>query len=372
MAETFNDLLESGNLSEEARVQIEEAWESRLAEAKEQLTAELREEFAQRFEHDKKQIVEAMDKFITESLQDELTELAEDKKATVAERVNYKKAVSEHAEVLNKFITETLANEVKELKHDRVSQSENFAKLEGFVLDAVAEEIREFHSDKRELAEKKVQLVREGREQLADAKKEFIRRAAEKVESTISSALKSEVSQFKEDITKARENEFGRRIFEAMASEYATSYLNENTEVRKLKADLTNAQSQVKDANAKAEEITEQKNLVESKLRISEDRANRDKVLNELLGPLNKDKKELMTELLESVKTDNLEKQFNKYLPSVLNEEGSVRTKKEVINESVTTEHTGNRSLDGQTGSNSEEKVDIVELDEIRKLAGLK
>ena len=76
MAKTFNDLLESGNLSEDVKTQIQEAWESRLAEAKDQLTAELREEFAQRFEHDKTQIVEAMDKFITSSLKDELAELA--------------------------------------------------------------------------------------------------------------------------------------------------------------------------------------------------------------------------------------------------------------------------------------------------------
>jgi uncharacterized protein (DUF2225 family) len=90
------------------------------------------------------------------------------------------------------------------------------------------------------------------------------------------------------------------------------------------------------------------------------------------IATLNKDKKELMTELLESVKTENLEKQFNKYLPSVLNEEVAVRAKKEVIQESVTTEHTGNRSLEGQTGTSSEETKDVVELDVIRKLAGLK
>ena len=54
-----------------------------------------------------------------------------------------------------------------------------------------------------------------------------------------------------------------------------------------------------------------------------------------------------------------------------MNEEGSVRTKKEVISESVKTEHTGNRSLDGQTGPDNE-VVDVVALDEIRKLAGLK
>jgi hypothetical protein len=376
MAETttFNDLLESGNLSEDVKISIQEAWESRLAEAKDQLTAELREEFSQRFEHDKQQVVEAMDKFITESLTDELAELAEDKKATVAERVNYKKAVSEHANVLNKFITETLASEVTELKADRTAQSENFAKLENFVLEAVADEIKEFHADKRELAEKKVQLVREGRTQLADAKKEFIRRAADKVEATISSALKNEVSQFKEDITKARENEFGRRIFEAMASEYGTSYLNENTEVRKLKAELTSLKGEISNAKVSAEKIAEDKKLVESKLRISEDRATRTKVMTGLLAPLSKDKKELMTELLETVKTEKLEESFNKYLPSVINEEVSVRTKKAVINESVTSEHTGNRSLDGQTGSTNEEIVDssVVEIDELRKLAGLK
>ena len=224
------------------------------------------------------------------------------------------------------------------------------------------------------MAEKKVQLVREGRTQLADAKKEFIRRAADKVEATISSALKNEVSQFKEDITKARENEFGRRIFEAMASEYGTSYLNENTEVRKLKAELTSLKGEISNAKVSAEKIAEDKKLVESKLRISEDRATRTKVMTDLLAPLSKDKKELMTELLETVKTEKLEESFNKYLPSVINEEVSVRTKKAVINESVTSEHTGNRSLDGQTGSTNEEIVDssVVEIDELRKLAGLK
>ena len=90
MADKFVELLENGDLSEETRINIQEAWETRLAEARDEITAELREEFAQRFEHDKGQIVEAMDKFITTNLEEELKELAEDKKATIAERVNYK------------------------------------------------------------------------------------------------------------------------------------------------------------------------------------------------------------------------------------------------------------------------------------------
>ena len=80
MAETFNDLLESGNLSEDVKTQIQEAWESRLAEAKDQLTAELREEFATRYENDKSQIVEAADKMIGDVIAKELEEFKEDKR----------------------------------------------------------------------------------------------------------------------------------------------------------------------------------------------------------------------------------------------------------------------------------------------------
>ena len=89
--------------------------------------------------------------------------------------------------------------------------------------------------------------------------------------------------------------------------------------------------------------------------------------MTDLLAPLSKDKKELMTELLETVKTEKLEESFNKYLPSVINEEVSVRTKKAVINESVTSEHTGDKDVQPST----EDGQDIVEIDAIRKLAGL-
>ena len=64
----FDDILAEGtNLSEEARSQIKEAWDSKLIEAREELTAELREEFAQKFEHDKSIMVESMDKFLNDT-----------------------------------------------------------------------------------------------------------------------------------------------------------------------------------------------------------------------------------------------------------------------------------------------------------------
>ncbi len=41
-------------------------------------------------------------------------------------------------------------------------------------------------------------------------------------------------------LTEARENDFGRRIFEAYASEFGTSHLNEAKEMRNKVEDLEN------------------------------------------------------------------------------------------------------------------------------------
>ena len=135
--------------------------------------------------------------------------------------------------------------------------------------------------------------------------------------------------------------------------------------------DIRLSQEAVKEADTKLKETTKKNEETISKLRIAEDKYQRNETLNKLMTPLNKEKKEIMVELLESVQTNKLEQAFNKYLPSVLNEDASVRTEKKALNESVkTTEHTGNRVA---PASNEQEATnnDVVELNEIRKLAGL-
>jgi hypothetical protein len=88
----------------------------------------------------------------------------------------------------------------------------------------------------------------------------------------------------------------------------------------------------------------------------------RAKVLADLLSPLAKDKRELMGNLLESVKTDKLKVAYNKYLPTVLNE--TVTSKAQTLNESQKTEITGNKARTQETDSDAE----IINL---RKLAGI-
>ena len=74
-----------------------------------------------------------------------------------------------------------------------------------------------------------------------------------------------------------------------------------------------------------------------------------------------------MSDLLESVKTEKLEETFNKYLPSVL--DGETPRVKKTLNESVVKEHTGNKASVVKT--EADDNADVVELEQIRKLAGL-
>lgn len=367
MAVKFNELLEGAGLSEEARVMIQEAWESRLAEAKEELTAELREEFAQRYDHDRGLIVEAVDKFVSEQVAVEMSEFVEDKKALAAERVKYRRAISEHAKLLDRFVTEMVSKEVRELRSDRSRVAEHVGKLDEFVAEQLAQELKEFHQDKRALVEQKVKMVREGKRQLAEAKKDFIKRAVSAVEKTVNTVIAEEVKQFRSDITSARENDFGRRIFEAFALEYNTSYLNEAKEIKRYQKAMAEMSQQLKEAKQEVDKAHVAVQQTQSKLRISEDRYVRKNKLDELLRPLGKEKKEVMMDLLESVATERLDETFKKYLPTVL-EEQAPRVKKQSLSESTKQEHTGDKA---PVQTVAHESADVVELDAIRKLAGL-
>jgi hypothetical protein len=70
-----------------------------------------------------------------------------------------------------------------------------------------------------------------------------------------------------------------------------------------------------------------------------------------------------MTDLLESVQTNRLQAQFDKYLPAVI--DGNTPAKKKVLSEAK--EITGNRENTTNVSSTADEGVVV----DIRRLAGL-
>ena len=364
MLDAIKPLLDSGIINEETQASLNEAWESKLTEARETIRAELREEFAGRYEHDKNVMVEALDKMVTEQLSAELNEFAEEKKALAEDRVKFKTHMIESAGKFNDFLVTKLAEEIKELRSDRKTQNEAVAKLEKFVIHALAEEIKEFDQDKKAVVETKVKLVAEAKQKLAELQGQFVKRSATLVKEAVANNLGSELAQLKEDIQTARENMFGRRLFEAFASEFAVTHLSENKEFAKLKAELE-TKDQVIAESQKA--IAEKEALVESKnreVKVITESITRKEKLAELFKPLNKEKADVMSSLLEGVQTERLQAAYEKYLPAVLNNSSVKKAEKPVLAESRT-EVTGDKSAKDDADANN----NVVE---IRRLAGLK
>ena len=354
MIDAISKLVESGVISEDTRASIETAWESKVKENREQVTASLREEFAKRYEHDKGNMVTAIDSMMSEKLSEEITKFVEDRKALAQEKIAYKENVGKHSAKLEEFVLGKLNNELKELHADRSSVHENFKKLEEFVINALTKEIKEFHEDKKGVVETKVKLVAEAKKQMAKMKEAFISKSAKIVEDTVTRKLGEELAQLKEDITKARETNFGKTIFEAFASEYQASYLNEKSETAKLMKVVDETTLKLADAE---KSIEEKKAVIESKeaeAKRTADLMERKETMAELLRPLGKDKGEVMSQLLESVQTAKLEASFNKYLPHVMADK-PVETGKQVISEAA-----GDRA-----------QREDADLTNIRKLAGI-
>jgi hypothetical protein len=362
MLDAIKPLLDSNLITEETRQEINEAWEAKLSEAREQARAELREEFAQRYEHDKSVMVEALDKMVTEGLAAEIQAVAAEKRSLAEDRVKFQSKMKESAQKFNGFLVTKLAEEIGELRKDRKMHSEGLQKLESFMVHALAREIQEFAADKRDVVETKVRLVREARAKLETLKTRFVRESAQKMSQAVSKHLKAELTQLQEDIKVARENNFGRRIFEAYAAEFGATHLNEKAEVRNLYAMLESKNKQL----AKAVEISKQaKVVVESKereIRMIKESNQRQDLMQELLSPLNKEKAEVMGNLLESVQTSRLKNAFEKYLPAVL-EDRSVKASK-VITENVSIA-TGDKTV---PSSQQEDRGNVIDL---KRLAGL-
>ena len=367
MLEALKSLFENNVLSEEIKADIQEAWDKQVNENKLTVTAELREEFASKYEIDKAHMVEAVDSLVNDKLSEEISEFTEDRKALAEARAKYAVAMRENADLLKGFVLDQLKKEVGELHEDQKVVSEKFGALEEFVVEALSKEIAEFHQDKKDLAETKVRLVREAKDHLTKVKTTFVKRSAELVTETVSKGLKKEITALKDDIDSARKNDFGRKIFETFANEYTNSYLNEKSETSKLMKVVALKDKTVGEAKAVAEQakkIIATKNAEIAKL---VEATKRKDVMSELTGPLSKDQREIMNDLLESVQTDKLKNSFDKYITAVI--DGKTPEKKKArLTESEAKEITGNRTTNVSSVS-VESTNNIVD---IRRLAGLK
>jgi hypothetical protein len=353
MDNSISKILGEETLPKELVASLQEAFDKKVEEVREQAEMTVREEFARRYETDKENLVEAIDRMLTDTIGKQEEEKAQViakfteartafRKAIKESRKVFKDKLAENTDAARTVVTAKLKDEVLKLREQRkallaeqmayadkleeakaslaTEQKARFKKIDEFVVKQVEKEMQEFLVDHKALINTRLKLVTEGKQRLQATQKRFVKEAAIKVEKHINETLKREMAQLHEDLEKNRQNMFGRRIFEAVAAEYMTSYLAEGTEVRKLQHVLEAREQELAAAKTKLDEATKESQIVARKARLAEDRAARTKVMGELLMNLRGEKRSIMEGMLETVKTDALRATFNKLLPVVLDE----------------------------------------------------
>jgi len=155
---------------------------------------------------------------------------------------------------------------------------------------------------------------------------------------------------------------FGRRLFEAFATEFAATHLNENKEIAKLNHQLAESRQQ----------LAQRKQLVENAqrdLKIITERTQRQQVMGELLAPLSKDRAAVMVQMLESVQTPRLRQAFDKYLPAVLDAKTEVAQKTAASRVQLSE---GTEKIEITGDKPAKPAQDVNNIVEIKRLAGLR
>ena len=342
MTDALRKILEESNtLSESAKAAIVQVWETKLGDIREELAANLRDEFDTKFTKDKNEIVEAMELMIRDTLTSQVQELDEAKKDAMSEKVKTKKVMKEAIELLHNLVKESLTSEIREFRADRLATSAKVSEVDKFVKEGLTKELEEFHEERRKLVEDRVQHKINATKELAETKQKMVGEMAKLCEEFIREHLTEEMTQLKSELVEAKRNYFGKKIFEAFAAEYGSSFFNERKEITKI---LKVVENQNKKLAESAKELATAKGMLvesENKTRITQDRLARTGKMNELCGSLAGSKRKLMEELLEKVPTQKLTENFQNYLPTVLNENRKVVSEGKTV--SVLSESTGNK-----------------------------
>lgn len=342
-----------------------------------------------------------------ESLKKELKELSEEKKKIAAERVKLSKAMSRAKHVAMKeaeenlqkvaaLVEQTLEKEIEDLHAEkkkfveekiklkkklaetrvqiRETIKDRFFALQDFVLKELENKLSDIVEQRKLLEKRRVELEVKTQKELAEAKKKFVDMSADKIYETIVSVLEAELNQFHEDLKYARENNFGRRIFEAFAAEFMASYLAEGSRIKEMTKQIEKLNENLEHMKQKL--LEKEKELREAQKKEAKllESLERERTLHRLLQPLGKRHRKIMENILKDVKTEKLVETFNRYLPEILREnEQNIHENTKILAENRENPHVFvNITGDKENIEMPAVQEDVMDIDVIRRLAGLK
>ena len=390
-------LMESLNISSaDAKKAFEDLMKEKVEQIRKEVRQEVFEEFAKQAKVDKENIVESVNTVMNKVVADnqkkneilkknlikEKLSLKEAKDNLEKEKMDYaasvkadynkklmayknemdKKLTEAKAEYISKatkFLNETLKSEVSELRGDRKQLGEALTKFGKFISDQVAVYAKEHKQEMNSLDNLRVRLVKEHNEKLSETKKKFFTEAAGKMEKFTNAVIARELKEFRSDIVESRKRQFGAKLFEAFAREYAVKFFNEDKVVKSMLESVKANQNKLIATNKSLEkQLKESKEQYAKTSKLNEGLM-RNKIINESVSILAKDKQDMIKNLVKDVPTEKLQESINKYIPMIMKDSG----KKEINTNRVLKEGRKPTILTGESKNRNAMSFDNEILD---------
>ena len=377
-------LMESLNItSSDAKRAFEELMKEKVEQIRKEVRQEVFEEFAKQAKVDKENIIESVNTVMNKVVADNQTKNEILKKNLIKEKLSLKEAkenlekekmdyaasvkadfnkkladykakldenLANYKEKLDKkleetkedyiskatkFLNDTLKAEVSELRDDKKNLAESLTKFGKFISDQVSIYAKEHKQEMDSLDNLRVRLVKEHNEKLSEAKKKFFTEAAGKMEKFTNAVVNRELKEFRNDIIESRKKSFGAKLFETFAREYAVKFFNEDKVVKSMLESVKANQNKLIATNKALEkELKESKEQFAKASKLNEGLM-RNKIINESVAILAKDKQDMIKNLVKDVPTNKLQESIQKYIPMIMNDSSSkkINTNSRVLKE---------------------------------------
>jgi hypothetical protein len=290
-----------------------------------------------------------MDLILQKLLNSEL--LSEEARAEIS--TQWTASVEQYKTTVREEVTLAVRGEIAEQwANERDSLIEN---VETFVAKKLEEEIEELRHDIerfRDLEAEYAEKIVEEKHAMAETLSEELDQLVDKMDAFFDLRLTEEFKELREDLEIVKQNEFGRKIFEAFATEFNTAHIDEDSTQSKLQA----AVAKLSDAESTI-----------AKLEESSAKLIRESKLEKILAPLQGKKREQMSFVLQNVETARLEEAFNHFIGRVLKEEQSPAVRQEADAKALTESVV----VTGDELSAPTKTVASDKHSELRRLAGM-
>lgn len=222
--------------------------------------------------------------------------------------------ISEHWQAFEATYKQELRESVQaevraELAESWVSERDQLIhKLDGFLSEALTGELSELQADIERFRDHETAQagkIVEMRKSMAVQVAEEMDSLVDKLDTFLEQRIESEFAELREDLEIAKQNDFGRKIFEAYESMYTKGFVHAGSVQAKLnvaESKLASVRRQLKSAEAEKTRI-----IRESKM---------SSVLSSLTGAA----REQMSFILKNVPTEKLDESYKAFLPRVLRE----------------------------------------------------